>query len=216
MIEFFKNLFYANPTVDYCEPIRDGLIARPFYAMSNIAFLIVGILILAKGKKTALSKAFGYSMILVGLFSFFYDSTYSYLFQIFDVAGMYIFITLLILLNLKRLKMVKSLWWRWPLVAIALFIFYFFKGEAGNIIFGLFVIFVLASEWFVKEKYSRKYWIIGVSLFLLGFVVWIFDATKIFCLPSGIVNGRGVFHVLESIAVYFMYKHYSQESIPKS
>lgn len=219
MIEFIKNLYYMVPTVSYCEQPTGGLIERPFYAISNIAFLIVGFLILSRGsfsrmrqlpadKKTPLSKAFGYSMIAVGLFSFVYDATYSYLFQLLDVAGMYIFITLVMYLNTQRLGLNLHKAWRWATLALGMIIFYFFKGEIGNVIFGLFILFVIISEWMIKEKISRKDWITGIVLFALGFGIWMFDATKLLCDPNNIFNGRGIFHLLEAAAVYYFYKHY--------
>ena len=33
-----------TPTVHYCEMALNAIIARPWYALSNIAFLIVGVL----------------------------------------------------------------------------------------------------------------------------------------------------------------------------
>lgn len=215
MIDFIKNLYYMSPTVNYCEQPTGNFIARPFYAVSNIAFIIIGLLILSKGRKTVTSRAFSYSIIIVGLFSFIYDSTYSYLFQLFDIAGMFIFITLLVFLNIKRLGINLNCMWRWITLILGLLIVYFFKGEIGNIIFGVFVLFVLVSEWFIKEKNLRRDWFIGIILFMSGFVIWIFDATKIFCDPNNILNGRGVFHLFEAIAAFYIYRYYSKSATLK-
>ena len=71
----FKLLF-SEPTINYCESAISGLIKRPYYALSNLAFFIVAIFIIKDGKGSKLSKAFGYIIILVGLLSFLYDSSF--------------------------------------------------------------------------------------------------------------------------------------------
>lgn len=210
MFQFIKDLYHLTPTVTYCEKPIGHFIQRPFYAISDLAFIVVGLFILLTARKSSLSKVFGLTTIVVGLFLLVYDATYSYLFQLLDVTGMYILVTLFMFLNLKRMKLNIAGIYRWLLIIFSILIFYFLKGEAGNIIFGLFVIFVIASEWLIKEKISRKDWAIGVVLFVLGFIVWLPDATRTLCDPSNIFNGRGIFHLFEATAIYYLYKFYSK------
>lgn len=210
MIDFIKNLYYIPPTVDFCEKATGGLIQRPFYALSNFAYIIIGLTILFSGKKSRVARAFSSAIVLVGILSLFYDATYSYFFQLLDLAGMFIFATLLVFLNLKRLE-VRTHWTiRWIVVALGILVTYFLKGETGNIIFGLLVLFIIISEWFIDEKISKKDWLIGVALFLLGVLIWLPDATLTFCDPNNIFNGRGIYHVISAVAVYFLFGYYSK------
>ena len=88
------------PTVHYCEMALNAIIARPWYALSNIAFLIVGSVILRQGGQH--SKAFGGLALLIGTLSFVYDSTFTYLSQLFDLSGMLLLIGYLLYLNLSH------------------------------------------------------------------------------------------------------------------
>jgi len=210
MIEFISHLYNLVPTVDYCEQPTGHLIERPYYAISNFAFIVVGIVILLSNRKSPLAKAFGIAAVLVSVFSFVYDSTYSYLFQLFDVAGMYILVTMLIFLNLKRLKIEVPKIYRWLLIIISLIMFYFLKGEAGNVIFGFFVVSIIVSEWLNRESSSRLDWFVAIALFVSGFGIWLLDATKIWCDPNGIFNGRFIFHLFEAAAIYYLFRYYQK------
>lgn len=74
------DVLFQPPTVEYCEVVLNAIIARPWYALSNIAFLIAGSVMLHQGGQH--SKAFGGLALLVGTLSFVYDSTFTYLSQL--------------------------------------------------------------------------------------------------------------------------------------
>ena len=213
---FLENLYKTQPTVKFCEEISDFVIKRPFYALSNLGYLFVGLIILRDNNK--LSKSFGWTIIAVGLFSLIYDSTYSYLFQLLDLTGMLIFINLLLFINIKDIFPLKNrniVITKVFLIIISVVLIYFIKGNSGNIIFGLFVLATLIAELYlyIRRRFGGyKFFWIGFGLFLIGFVIWIFDFQKIYCDPNNIVNGRGVFHILTAIAVYYLYKFYNLRS----
>lgn len=204
----------SAPTVQYCEAALDMFIARPWYALSNLAFIVVGLIILARGGRY--SRLFGILALTVGSLSFIYDATYTYLSQLFDLSGMIILIGLLLYLNLglivkNRRRLVVGLVGTLSATLIAIIVF---RGFAGNILFGLLVIAYIASEVYLLRigKHSNsRLWVIAFGIFLLGFVFWLFDASQLYCLDFGLLNGRSVFHYTNAVTIYLLYTFYLKQ-----
>jgi hypothetical protein len=203
----------SDPTIQYCETVTSGLIKRPYYAISNFAFLIAGIMILLKGKGSGLSRAFGFMAILVGLLSFAYDSSYLYISQLLDLAGMLLLINLPLYLNLSAIYRNKILVSTFQVVAIILGLISIivFQGYSGDIVFGIFVLIYIASEIYLlrikKHQYCTR-WLLLLTIFLAGCMFWFFDASKIYCANFGLLNGRAIFHFLNAIVIYYLYDYY--------
>jgi hypothetical protein len=206
-------ILLGKPTVDFCEKPTTGLIKRPFYALSNLAFFVPPVLIyLRDGFKTKLAKAFAFTSVLIGSLSFLYDASYTYISQLFDLSGMLIFVNLLLFLNLKRLKR-SNLVIQFIFFLLSIFLIFFLKGYSGNIIFGLYVFAVLISENILyREKIHSNYssWFVAFSLFAVGFMIWLPDVTQKICFSLKLLNGRAVFHYLTASSVYFLYDFYAK------
>lgn len=210
------NLF-GPPTIEYCEKPIQGLIRRPYYAVSNLAFLIAGALIMYRGGLNRLSKIFGFTAISIGLLSFYYDASYLYISQLLDLTGMILFINVLLYLNLSRLlKSSKYLLIIQALVyLISMGLIVSFGRFTGNIIFGAYVLTLIITEYrLYKSKLHRhhKYWLIALTLFVVGFAIWLLDASKTVCLNFGLLNGRAIFHYLNAISIYYLFIFYEINS----
>lgn len=205
----------SEPTVRYCEETTNWVIKRPYYALSNLAFFISGVAILIKGKGSELSRIFGVMAITIGLFSLIYDSTYTYLAQLFDLSGMLIFVNVLLYLNLKNVFKGKNLIFAQILLFIlSLATIINFQGYSGDIVFGLYVAAVVVSEiYLIKTKIhtNLRKWLVPFGIFIVGFLIWILDAQKIFCSPVGLFNGRAIFHYLNAIVIYQLYRFYESQ-----
>lgn len=217
-MEFWNSIFGSKePTVNYCEPILEGLIARPGYFISNIAYIFGGIYLLTR--KSKIEKLFGIISILIGIASGIYDASFRFNAQIIDLSVMFLFINLIVVLNLKRALNIKG-----KVILVSLFTIFELayillisqlEGSSGRIFFGVFVIIAIISEIFLIlrdtlafQKY--KYWLAGLFLFLIGFSIWLLDANLIWCDPTNILNGRGVYHYLTSITVVLIGIYYSK------
>jgi len=207
--------FLKAPTVQYCEAAMNALIARPWYAISNIAFLIVGIIILLRGGRR--SRLFGSIAIVVGLLSFTYDASYTYLSQLLDLSGMLVFISALLYLNLRLLVISRQKLMAGFILSfvIAICLIMLFKGFAGDVIFGLFVLGYIASEVYLmrtKRHTKGRLWLLAFGIFVLGFLFWLCDATRVYCADIGLFNGRAIFHYTNAVAIYLLWSSYrSQE-----
>jgi len=202
----------SEPTVRYCEEATSWVIKRPYYAISNLAFFISGAVILIKGKGSRISRIFGAMAIVIGLFSLIYDSTYTYLAQLFDLGGMLIFINVLLYLNLKKLfERIYLIIAQLLLFILSLFLIVDLQGYSGNIVFGLYVTVLVISEiYLIKTKVHKnlRKWLMPLVIFIIGFLIWILDSQKILCSPIGLLNGRAIFHYLNAVTIYQLYKFY--------
>lgn len=212
-----KSLF-SEPTIQYCEVAIKGFIKRPYYAFSNLAFLFVGIMILLKGKGSVLSRAFGFMAILVGLLSFAYDSSYLYITQLFDLAGMLLLISFLLYLNLSVLykNKISVITIQVMAILLGLISIIVFQGYSGDVVFGIFVLVYVISEIYllmVNKHKNYMMWILLFAVFLFGFTFWVLDASKIYCASFGLLNGRAVFHFLNAVVIYYLYSYYRLQEL---
>lgn len=206
------NQLFGNilPTVSYCEAIKDSLIARPAYFLSNIPYIILGVYLVTR--KNKISKILGMFSILIGIASSVYDASYRYNAQLIDLAVMCLFISFLFIKNLslvlKRLKSTKILFY-YVINLLSISLIYYFKGGAGSLIFAALITLYIISELMVWRKFSitKKYWIIALTLFLIGWIFWQFDAKQIVCSPIALLNGRALFHYFTAGSIFFLYKH---------
>jgi hypothetical protein len=205
------------PTVSFCEKITNGFIKRPWYALSNVGYLLVGLLILRKGGKSVLGSLLGYSTLLVGLLSFVYDATYIRLTQLFDITGMLIFILVLIFIaqsSISRFSLRRYLFFSIPLLLFLIITTYFMGAQSGNIISGLLIVLFISLEYYCYKKnlhHGYKYLLTGSLLLITGFSIWLLDTTKTVCFGFGLLNGRSIFHFLTAIAIYQVYEFYSSQ-----
>lgn len=103
MTKYRMRSLLGEPTITYCKIARDAFVRRPWYALSDIAFFIVAYRIY-RSEASTLAKLFAGTVLAIGILSLMYDVTYTYISQLFDLAGMLIFINLLLFLNIRALK----------------------------------------------------------------------------------------------------------------
>lgn len=209
----------GKPTIEFCEKAGPGLIKRPFYAFSNLAYFFIGLIILHKGKGSRISKAFGYFSILIGFLSFVYDASYTYFSQLMDLLGMFLFINLLIYFSTKRyfkIPLKKQFFLQFLAVLIGMFSVVYFKSFAGEFVFGTFIIFYIGLEfllWKADKTVDISLWLKGLTVFILGFIVWLPDVTGLICDSNNYINGRSIFHILTSVTIYILYKYHELQEI---
>jgi hypothetical protein len=210
------NYLFSSPTVQYCEAATNMLIARPWYAISNVAFLVIGILILFRGGRH--SRLFGSVALLVGSLSFLYDATYTYLSQLIDLSGMLVLVSILLYLNLRLFLQKQSLITGLAVsFIIALYAIITLRGFAGDIVFGLLVLSYVVSEIYLlctKRHIKKRRWLLAFGVFLLGFIFWLCDASHLYCANIGLFNGRAIFHYANTMTIYLLFIFYGFQAQP--
>jgi dihydroceramidase len=102
------------PDACFCEAIGTGFIRQPIAAWSNLAFVLVGLLILEDvwrpssprshllAQRRVYGLVYALAVILIGLGSWFYHTSLTFVGQWFDVMGMYLLGTFMVLYNITR------------------------------------------------------------------------------------------------------------------
>lgn len=209
----------------FCEAIRPFAVTQPANSISSLAFLLTAGLVLAfpSGQipRYANSRSqrvdaylFSSALMLIGLGSAFYHASLTFVGQTFDVLGMYLLATVIVLWNLSRSWRISpsmavvgyvagnavlfSL-----LVAVPALRRYAFAGLIGTI---LFLEYRAGSP--VPGQRGRVYLWAAIATLGVGFTFWVADITKTVCLPSSWLQGHSVWHFLGAISAGLVYVHY--------
>jgi hypothetical protein len=208
------------PNVDWCEAQRCSWIVEPANTWSNLAYVIVGLALwyAARGSSSSQIRFFGPAAVIVGVASGIYHSSYTFVLQILDFFGMYVFLYLLITLNLRRLGRVGSAWQRvyWPLVlgTTALTVALDFLGVTiQGIVFVLIVATAASEAWLWRREpgASHGMFLLALALIAAGGVFSALDVTRTWCDPwHPWLQGHAFWHVLSALCLFAAYFHYRQ------
>jgi len=206
-------------TLSFCEAHLCAWIKTPANTWSNLAFVFVGLFILRHCRRfdqRALSM-FGFSAVLLGIFSGLFHASHALMFQVLDLLGMYFISGLMVTYNIRR-------WLRWgpgalsaffwAMVAISGVVVQLFP-DAGVPLFALEVTAAITIELILHIRdfgtvdYRFLYGFVGA--FAVSFTIWILDVQGIVCDPDNhIISGHAVWHVLNSLTILFLYKFHAQ------
>lgn len=209
----------APATLQWCERQLCAWIREPANTWSNLAFVIVGILILIECRKSNFGsqKILGVFAILLGLMSGFYHASGSLVGEIVDFSSMFLISVYLISANYSRL-------YSWTqqkaymaalglgLITIAILIIEPLSGSflfAGQVTWFMALEFILWRRTAVKPKY--RWFIFSFIALQTAFLIWNLDRLKIVCDPDmHWISGHAVWHVLTATSLWFIFKFYAQ------
>ena len=110
---------FTPPNVDWCEEELCGWITNPANTWSNLLYVALGVLMWreARRRRSPALAPFGPASIAVGVFSFVYHASYTWMLQFFDFVGMFLFCFCVLALNARRLGWISPR--RYPPGAVA-------------------------------------------------------------------------------------------------
>ncbi len=213
----------------FCEELSTSGLAQPINSFSSLAFVLLGavgviIWLRMKNRKTILESClilvFSITMTFIGVSSFFYHGSLSFIGQFLDIFSMYIFGTLLILGALLRRRSVTM---RKAIVIfivanIVLGLLQYFYPEARRILFALILLPGIVLEFLPataggKFTISRmKYLLIGLGSLVIAYAVWLLDQNNIVCWPDSLIQGHAIWHILTAFASFMIILHYIRTS----
>lgn len=210
-----RNLL-SQPTVTFCEEITNHVISRPNYAISNLVYIFVSLILFLKVKHNKAYLPFAVLALAVGMFSMLYDVRPLYITQLFDLLAMLAIASLIVFLNFSKiykLNIKKCILIATFMITLGMLLVWTLQGHTGNLVFGFFIAIAIVSEYLAYQRKLHKeykYWIAALVIFLLGFAIWLPDGTKTYCNPVALLNGRAVFHYLTAISIYLLAVFYSK------
>jgi hypothetical protein len=221
---------YGPPNVKWCEERLCAWVNEPANAWSNLAYIFVGLFIYfftdVRARRGASLEWFPPTIIAVGVCSGLYHASNTYITQMLDFFGMYLFCFLLILLNSVRLG-----WLRREHFAIA------FIGKVLGLtvltaviarygfpiqgIVSLLTLCIVVTELLCRRRsaapYSLRNFGISLGLLIAGAGFSASDVSRKWCDPGNhLLQGHAVWHVLSALSLLFAFYHYRQFSLATS
>jgi hypothetical protein len=159
-------------------------------------------------------------LILIGIGSFFYGFTLTFVGQFFDIFGMYLLGTFILLAALVRRGSISFD------AAVKLYIFLtmvlavvqYLYPDARRWLFGLLLVPGIVLEFLPRTSSvpvkQRRPLILGFGILVVGYVFWILDQNLVLCSPNSVFQGHAAWHVLTALCGFCLAAHYSQTDDP--
>jgi hypothetical protein len=198
--------------------------------------LIVGAYLLWRAHQQRRSPLLlvGLTSILVGVGSFLFHSSGTFVGELFDLGGMYLIGSLMVTMEVRRfvkLPLSRLVMCFFGISAVSMLLVIAFR-TVGIIVFGVQVAMVYASNiywrWLARRRrasafwasrnvpstnHRAAYWLGGTFLFALG--IWTLDLTGVVCAPNNhIFTGHSVWHILTAVCLIFFFRHQEQFVTP--
>lgn len=213
VLELFKRKASCLPDC-WCElPRLDSFPVEPANSWSNISFLLVAFLIFRNFDIRKLeTKMASISFIGLGLGSFFFHSTLSYVGQLFDVVGMYVLVSFFIyyLLNFWSSKNSQRRILEWVTLNIFMGVGIYYFPSIRRFLFAFLILFLLfLTQKNISKNDPKKDFYLSIVLLVSGILCWTLDRNKVFCIPDAWINLHCFWHFFVSFSGYYYFKFLS-------
>ncbi len=201
----------SSSTGCFCEHIGDGLLRQPINAISSLAFVLAGFLMISRRRPEL--NLLGFAAIITGLGSAFYHASLSFAGQFFDVLGMHMVAIFMIIYAFrfnKKLDFSKTLW-IFAVATIFLGVILWTAPEVRRYLFTGLIIVGILFEFFLairKKSLNCRYLISGILVMAIGQLIWQLDNSGVVCYPDSLFQGHGLWHILGAAALYLLFIHY--------
>jgi Ceramidase len=211
---------FTPPNVDWCEQELCGWIVNPADTWSNLAYVALGLWMWRSARGRSDLRLFGPASVAVGVFSFAYHASYTWLLQFFDFVGMFVFCFTVIARNATRLGWIAP---RRELRFFALGVLgasaavplLFEAGVAIQLSVAVCIAVAVAQELALRRRapadasFSRSYGV-GLALLALAGLASLLDVTRLACDPTNHwLQGHAVWHVLTALALLAFFRFYA-------
>lgn len=199
----------------FCEGPVEGLPRYPANTYSNLAPILAGVVILylARHQSRGL-RMLGWATVYTGVASGIFHATDTFVGEILDLSGMYLFILTCLGLQLRRFhKLPRG---RVVLFAIGSCVlctaFSVWQIYLATPIFAVVVTAVILLE-LTSTAITYRYAYYCVFWLLAALAFWLLDFFHIWCDPDNhLVNGHSLWHLLSGLVLFFAYLHFAANS----
>ena len=204
-------------SADTASPIR-----QTANSLSSLGYVFSGMLAIARHNKAqrlsfGYSIIFGISSIIIGVGSTFYHASLTFIGQFFDVLGMFMLATFMLVYAFERIWNLRLQTTIGLFLTINLFLGWlqFAIPDTRRYAFAVVLIIALLFEAFYRKQNKPNITVnklhLGVSLLTLAYIIWILDNTRILCAETSLLQGHALWHLMGAVSVWFLYKYYASE-----
>jgi hypothetical protein len=211
------------PNIKWCEQRLCAWVNEPANAWSNLAFVIAALVIASwsrSGLESSALRRFAPAVALVGVGSFVFHASNTYVTQLFDFLGMYLFCGMLLGINAARLGWLAPRRVSAAVFAGALGLTAFtavivrWQAPIQLIVLGL-IAGILVSESLchrrAQPRPQLRWFAAAVALLGAALVCSVLDATRRWCVPEDhVFQGHAAWHVLSAASLLASFVHYRQ------
>lgn len=216
----------CSATRCFCELPRTGmLLLQPANTWSSFGYVFIGSLMLVlpyeRDQASALSpvvaRTLGVTAIIVGVGSGLLHATLTLWGQFFDVLGMYLVGSFLLVSAIAR-------WRRIPDgAAIALYIalctalvsLLLVLPEVRRWLFAVVLILAIVIELIFARRRRPgariAFYIGGLLATAVAFLIWVLDQNGVVCTPRSLLQGHAVWHLLGAASLWLTFCYYRSE-----
>ena len=211
---------FTPPNVNWCEEELCSWIVNPADTWSNLAYVVLGLFMWHAARRAGRRdlRLFGPASIAVGVFSFAYHASYTWLLQFFDFVGMFLFCFIAIARNASRLGWIEprheGRFFALGVAASSALVPVLFElGVAIQLSVALCVAVALGQEACLRRRavgarFSRAY-PIGLVLFATATLCSALDLSRVACDPSDHwLQGHAAWHVLSAFSLLAFFRFY--------
>lgn len=215
----------------FCElPCTGMLLLQPANTWSSFGYVLSGCLMLVmpyeRDPASALSprsaRTFGITAIIVGVGSGLLHATLTLWGQFFDVLGMYLVGSFLLVSAIAR-------WRRIPdgaaiglyaalcglLVAVLLVL-----PEVRRWLFAVLLLLAIIIELSFARRLRPgariAFYLAGLVATAIAFGIWVLDQEGVVCAPHSVFQGHAVWHLLGAASLWLTFLYYRSERMPSS
>ncbi len=221
---------YCQPDHCFCEALRDGPVVQPSDTYSNLGFVFVGLLVAMPAlvrkpnfrdrvnsmrDTRAYPMVFGVSTVLIGLGSIFYHASMTAWGGWFDVTGMFLLASFILLYSLSWLYPLSGRNFALVYIAANIPLALIAATEYGRIVFAALIIAGIGLEVAIgirrRSQIETRYFLAAVGSFALAYGIWLLDINGTWCAPYSWLQGHAIWHLLGAAAAWLLYLYYRSE-----
>ena len=215
----------GTPNLKWCEATQCAWITEPANTWSNLAYFAVALLLFAWARRdpSPAVRRLPALVAVMGACSFAFHASSTYLFQIFDFVGMFLFLFVPLVLNLVRLGWLRADLGRLAYAALVIL------ATAGVLagrslrlpyqgLIAIIALLIIGTELAMPRRErpaSRASFWSSVLLLLAAQTSSLLDLTRLWCDPDDhVLQGHAVWHVLSAAAIVSLYRYYAGLRLP--
>lgn len=207
------------PNIDWCEEGTCAWIDEPANTWSNVAYFVVALMLFLGRREgqAVLVRFFPFACLMLGAFSFAYHASLTFVLQVFDFLGMFLFLYIPITLNLQRMKIItRQVPTYLALIAGSLAILLVLRGLGlkYQLMIAVGVVALLITEPLAIRRSGErgKLWFLAASVgaLIVAATFSALDISRVFCDPNDhLVQGHAIWHLFSALSLGLAYVHYA-------